>query len=113
MSDDHQDWTVVTIGRKKKPQNVVNTQMKISPQAAHAAKVAKEEYTKPKHLTNESRQTMLKKRVEMGLNQTELNQRCAFPVHTVREIEAGRLAPSINELNTLNRVLKLGLKLEH
>lgn len=111
---DDQDWTVVTIGRKKKPQqNFVNTQMKVSPQAAHAAKVAKEEYVKPKHLAAESRQTMLKKRVEMGLSQTELNQRCAFPVNTVREIEAGRLAPTINELNTLNRVMKLGLKLEH
>jgi ribosome-binding protein aMBF1 (putative translation factor) len=112
MNDD-QDWTVVTIGRKKKPQNLVNTQMKVSPQVAHAAKVAKEEYTKPKHLTSESRQEMLKKRVEMGLSQVQLNQRCAFPVNTVREIEAGRLPPSINELNTLNRVLKLGLKLEH
>lgn len=111
---DDQDWTLVTIGRKKpQQQNFVNTHMKVSPQVAHAAKVAKEEYTKPKHLASESRQIMLKKRLELGLNQPQLNQRCAFPVNTIREIEAGRLAPTINQLNTLNRVMKLGLKLEH
>ena len=45
-------------------------------------------------------------------DQVDLNVQCQFPVNTIREIEAGRLVPTIQQLNPLNRVLKTGLKLE-
>ena len=66
---------------------------------------------KPKQLTPESRQEIVNKRAAMKKSQVELNQLCNFPVNTIREIEAGRIPPTIGQLNTLNRVLKTGLKL--
>ena len=35
---------------------------------------------------------------------------CGFPVNTVREIEAGRLCPTPQMLDVLNKVLKAKLK---
>jgi len=52
------------------------------------------------------------RRTAAGWNQVQLNQQCGFPVNTIREIEAGRLTPNTQQLNTLNRVLKTGLKYE-
>ena len=84
---------------------------KVAPEVAHARKVLESEIAKPKQLAPESRQEMVSKRAEMKKTQVELNQLCNFPVNTIREIEAGRICPSIGQLNTLNRVLKTGLKL--
>jgi ribosome-binding protein aMBF1 (putative translation factor) len=67
---------------------------------------------KLKRLTPQSRQEIVTRRTAAGWNQTQLNQQCLFPVNTIREIEAGRLTPNTQQLNTLNRVLKTGLKLE-
>jgi ribosome-binding protein aMBF1 (putative translation factor) len=52
------------------------------------------------------------KRVANGWNQTQLNQQCGFPLHTIRDIENGKLTPTPGQLNVLNRVLKAGLKYE-
>lgn len=67
---------------------------------------------KLKKLTAASRQEIVVRRTAAGWNQTQLNQQCLFPVNTIREIEAGRLTPTTQQLNTLNRILKTGLKLE-
>ena len=84
---------------------------KLAPEVAHARKIADTDIAKPKQLAPESRQEIVTKRAAMKQSQVELNQRCSFPVNTIREFEAGRLCPTIGQLNTLNRVLKTGLKL--
>ena len=84
---------------------------KVAPEVAHARKLADTDIAKAKQLAPESRQEIVTKRAAMKKSQVELNQLCNFPVNTIREIEAGRICPTIGQLNTLNRVLKTGLKL--
>ena len=112
-----QDWSPVTI--RGKPTTVhqipaTNTAVhhKASPEQAHARKLAEsDDVVKLKKLQPQSRQEIVNRRALEKWSQQDLNQRCNFPVNTIREIEAGRLQPTIQQLNTLNRVLKTGLKM--
>jgi len=110
---DHQDWNPVTI--RSSARIAANTKKQIVPKrssdAQHFAKIEKEEYTKPKMLASESRQELVQRRLAEKLTQQQLDQRCAFPPHTIRDLEANKRAPTNKELQTLNRVLKAGLKL--
>jgi ribosome-binding protein aMBF1 (putative translation factor) len=112
---DCQDWTPTTITSTKAAATAraaATTQRKIAPEVAHARKIENAEGpTRAKQLAPESRHEIVMKRAEMKKSQVELNQLCNFPVNTIREIEAGRLTPTIGQLNTLNRVLKTGLKM--
>jgi ribosome-binding protein aMBF1 (putative translation factor) len=65
---------------------------------------------KVKHLSSESKQLIVARRVANGWNQQQQNQQCGFPLHTIRDIENGKLTPTPGQLNVLNRVLKAGLK---
>ena len=113
---DCQDWTPVKIhghaGRGAVPVLVPTTAYKGNPEAAHARKLAETDApVRLKTLTAASRQEIVSRRALEKWSQQDLNQRCNFPVNTIREIEAGRLTPTIQQLNTLNRILKTGLKL--
>lgn len=83
-----------------------------SGEAQRLAKVEREEFTKSKMLSHESRQELVQKRLAEKLTQQQLDQRCSFPAHTINQLEANKRAPTPKELQTLNRVLKCGLKLE-
>ncbi len=80
--------------------------------ANHLAKVEREEFVKSKMLSSESRQELVQRRLAEKLTQQQLDQRCCFPAHTIRDLEANKRAPSSKELQTLNRILKCGLRLE-
>lgn len=80
--------------------------------AQHLAKVEREDYVKSKMLASESRQELVQRRLAEKLTQQQLDQRCSFPAHTVRDLEANKRAPTMKELQTLNRMLKCGLRLE-
>lgn len=116
-----QDWspvridkTVLTAVETGKPRSSTAGKRQVSkPEAQHLAKIALADGPmRPKKLTHESLQTIVSLRMAQNWDQVELNVQCQFPVNTIREIEAGRLVPTIQQLNTLNRVLKTGLKLE-
>jgi ribosome-binding protein aMBF1 (putative translation factor) len=102
-----QNWTPVTI-KKAGPSKVT---AKVAPEVIRMRKVEDSETVKSKTLAPESRQEIVQKRVANKWSQTDLNNQCCFPINTIREIEAGRVTPSSQQLNTLNRVLKTGLKL--
>ena len=109
---DCQDWKPVVIRsspRLQEKQNEVVT--KRSGEAQRLAKIENEEYIKPKMLSSESRQELVQRRLAEKMTQQQLDQRCSFPAHTVRDLEANRRAPTPKELQVLNRVLKCGLKL--
>lgn len=119
VSMEHQNWEPQTIHktsaqiradavRRGEKQTVV----KQSTQAQHLAKVEREEYVKTKMLAPESRQELVQRRLAEKLTQQQLDQRCSFPAHTIRDLEANKRAPTQKELQTLNRVLKCGLRLE-
>jgi hypothetical protein len=116
---DHQNWTPQVI-RKSAEQiradalrsGKKETVERRSDLAQHLAKVEREDYTKPKMLASESRQELVQRRLAEKLTQQQLDQRCSFPPHTIRDLEANKRAPTQRELQTLNRVLKCGLRLE-
>jgi ribosome-binding protein aMBF1 (putative translation factor) len=106
------DWTTVVIKGKSTTPGPSKVNVRVSPEVTHMRKVADSDDTvKQKTLAPESRQEIIQKRVANKWNQTDLNNQCCFPINTIREIEASRITPSIQQLNTLNRVLKTGLKL--
>lgn len=118
---DCQDWTEVKIGHGSGAKNggskggVSGTQPRKHNEAAvRLAKLDAEDVPKPlkKHLSAESRQGMIKKRIELGMNQVKFNQACAFPTNTVRDFENGHAVPTGAQLNIMSRVLGITLRLE-
>ena len=103
----HQDWEVVTIGGSKAKAKAKAAHVKTTPEAQAARKIADADAPlKLKTLAPESRQEIIQRRVANKWSQADLNMRCCFPVNTIREIETGRVTPNIQQLNTLNRILK-------
>jgi ribosome-binding protein aMBF1 (putative translation factor) len=115
---DNQDWELVTVRRSKnsaatKEKSASAPAPHYSPTATASRKLADAtDVGKHKHLTSESRHTIIALRATNTWTQVQLNQKCAFPPNTIRDIEAGKVTPSIGQLNALNRVLKCGLRLE-
>ncbi len=109
---DCQDWNPVVLRSSARLQaQKKEIQPRRSSQAAHLAKVEAVDYIKPKMLSPESRQELVQRRLAEKLTQQQLDQRCAFPPHTIRDLEANKRPPTPKELSTLNRILKCGLKL--
>lgn len=119
-----QDWTPVRIDKKELTAMTDANGKRVSaskglrlamkrPEVQHMDKLAHADGPmRPKKLTKESLQMIVALRTAESWDQVALNEACQFPVNTIREVEAGRLVPTIQQLNTLNRVLKTGLKLE-
>lgn len=109
---DHQNWTP-TIIRGKNPTKSTTTEIqpKSSGAGAHLAKLEREEFGKSKTLASESRKDLVAARLALKKTQVEIDRMCAFPPNTIRDLESGKLSPTTQQLNRLNRDLKLGLKL--
>ena len=120
---DGQDWTPVILGKRSyasalrssttSSARVAPAPPKRSNDVFHLAKVeAAEAPVKMKTLTAESRQKIVAYRALREITQKQLDQACSFPANTMRELESGRLTPSTGQLNTLNRFVGGGLRLE-
>jgi ribosome-binding protein aMBF1 (putative translation factor) len=116
---DHQDWTptVLRNGKVMAARKAADqaAKPKMSAEAIRLAKLANDEegtVKRAKTLSVESRQTMMRLRAEQKWSQRDLDMRCSFPANTIRDLENGKITPSSAQLNTINRVLKTGLKLE-
>ena len=116
---DHQDWTPTVLRNGKVMQARKAAEQaakpKMTAEAIRLAKLANDEegsVKRAKVLSAESRQMMMRLRAEQKWTQRDLDMRCSFPANTIRDIESGKIAPSSGQLNTLNRLLKVGLKLE-
>jgi ribosome-binding protein aMBF1 (putative translation factor) len=114
---DGQDWTPVTLtgGRGKQQSGIEMTKKNHLAAAAVAAAATRrlEEEDIPKlkkHLSPESRQMLIAKRLERTWKQADLDRQCAFPPNTVRDFESGRAVPTPTQLNVLNRTLGTALK---
>jgi ribosome-binding protein aMBF1 (putative translation factor) len=116
---DGQDWETAVVGKRRGRggAGAGGSAAARRPAAGAGAVAARRAETEDlplptKSLSGESRHTIVTKRVENGWNQDQLNTRCAFPAHTIRDIESGKLCPTPTQLNVLNRVLKTALKYE-
>jgi ribosome-binding protein aMBF1 (putative translation factor) len=121
---DGQDWTEVRIQRGPKAKETLRpgmerqttaTQGKV--QLSHQASLERKLLdsdgpVKVKKLSIDSRKIISAKRAEMEISQTQLNNSCAFPANTIRDIEAGKITPSPAQLSSINRILKTSIKLE-
>ncbi len=109
---DCQDWGTVVVKRKGAAAAGAGAKRPAASAGAAAAYRAEaDELALPtKSLSGESRHMIVVKRTEQGWKQDQLNTMCSFPMHTIRDIEAGRLCPTPAQLNVLNRVLKIALK---
>ncbi len=109
---EHQDWNTVTIRGQSTPHSSQHqNKPRISNTAAHLAKVEREEFVKTKTLTPESRKDLVTARLALKKTQVELDRQCSFPANSIRDFEAGKCTPSTQQLNILNRILKISLKL--
>ena len=110
---DCQDWNPVIVHGKAAVKKQQEMRTPMSAEAIRLAKLANDEEVKrAKTLSKESRQAMMQLRAAQKWTQRDLDMRCSFPANTIRDLEAGKMPPSQGQLNTLNRVLKTGLKLE-
>ncbi len=110
---DCQDWNPVIVRGKSVPKTSGTSGPKPSAEAIRLAKLANnEDVKKARVLSKESRQAMMQLRAAQKWTQRDLDMRCSFPANTVRDLEAGKMAPSSGQLSRLNQILKTGLKLE-
>ena len=105
---DNQNWDTITITRPRANPSAPKPVVERS--AAALRRVEQAEVGKLKALTTESRNEIVQKRMALAKNQLQLNQDCRFPIHTIRDIENGKLCPTPAQLTMLNRVLKASLK---
>lgn len=119
---EYQDWTPVTIRKSNGANNSASSGTRESgivekkgitkTLGANQYKLESSELPVLKKLSNESIQNIIQLRLAKGWNQAQLNQECRFPVNSIREMEARRMVPNIQQLNILNKVLKTGLTYE-
>jgi ribosome-binding protein aMBF1 (putative translation factor) len=114
---DCQNWDPVVLrntkARQQRAAAEAASRPKMSAEAIRMAKLANDEEVKrPKLLSKQSRQEMMQLRAAQKWTQRDLDMRCSFPANTVRDIEAGKVAPTAGQLSRLNQILKAGLKLE-
>ena len=112
---DCQDWEPVKVGSKTRPALTHRPAHTAGAKALRALEDDGDAPPKaPRSLTAASRAEIVRIRTSMEPKKTqaELNTACAFPPHTIRDIEAGRLTPTPTQLNVLNRVLRTNLKYE-
>jgi len=102
MSD--QDWTPVVLRRTPK-----KTQ---SSQKKHVSESLDMTYASKKYVTSESLQALIRKRIELALNQEKADQLCAFPVNTFKKIESKQLIPTSNIQMAIQKKLSVQLKIE-
>jgi ribosome-binding protein aMBF1 (putative translation factor) len=121
---EHQDWTPVVLHKRNNggsssnggsgvhEAGIVEKKGITKTLGASQYKLENSDLPVIKKLSNESIQNIIQLRLAKSWNQAQLNQECRFPVNTIREIEARRVVPNIQQLNILNKVLKTGLTYE-
>jgi hypothetical protein len=118
MSD--QDWTTVVIKKRtSKKEQIRNGQTTIQardPEKNEKIRMAKLDNAEgpdtKKRINPESLQTLIRKRIELKLNQEKADMLCAFSRHTFRDIESNRLMPSEDHKRRIQQHLGIQLKID-
>jgi ribosome-binding protein aMBF1 (putative translation factor) len=64
-----------------------------------------------KRVSSESLQELIRKRMELKLNQDKADQLCNFPRHTIKGIESRRILPTPAQQSVLQKTLGIQLKM--
>ena len=117
---DDQDWIPVTVRRRysKKEatsaaQGIIQTRDANKNEKIRIAKLADAEVPGPKKRVNaQSLQELIRKRIEMKLNQEKADAACSFPKHTFKEMEAHRLVPNEEQKRRIASNFGVQLKID-
>lgn len=121
---EHQDWTTVVL--KRRPAKSQGSQELGSSgrpierkggdqnERVRLAKLSEMDYTEApkKQVLSESLQALIRKRIELKLNQDMADQLCHFPRHTFKGIESRRILPSSSQQSAIQRHLGVQLKIQ-
>lgn len=106
-----QDWTPVVIrGKATSSGFVTGVKDRTSAEVHALRKVEATEIAKPPKLKNSSRSEMAQARVALGLTQKQLDMRCSFAANSCNTWESGRICPTPQQIQILNRILKIKLE---
>jgi hypothetical protein len=127
---EHQDWTTVVLKRRStKPtdggqgRQYVQGQGQGQGQGQHGldrnerirlAKLSEIDYAEApkKQVLSESLQELIRKRMELKLNQDMADHLCHFPRHTFKGIESRRILPSSAQQSAIQKHLGVQLKIQ-
>lgn len=117
---DHQDWTTVVL--KRRPTKVADggQQGQQGQQGAdrneriRMAKISEMDYTEApkKQVLSESLQELIRRRMELKLNQEMADHLCHFPRYTFKGIESRRILPSSAQQSAIQKHLGVQLKIQ-
>lgn len=105
----HQDWTTVTL--KRRPAKKDSQEAEINERNRMAKLDSPENIITKKSVQPESLQALIRKRIEMKLNQEKADQLCSFPRHTFKEIEANRAVPTQEQQSRIQRHFGIQIKI--
>lgn len=105
---DCQDWTTVVL-RKNSQKNPVHHDS----EKARLAKLDQQDIADApkKRVQTESLQQLIRKRIEMKLNQEKADQLCNFPRNTFKNIESYREIPTSKQQSVIQKLLGVQLKI--
>ena len=114
--NDDQDWTTVTIKKRKAPATGSANYTSANRGAGNAHLRAVEEadvpLPPPKRLSAAGKTAIIQGRIAKKWTQDQLNAACNLPPKTINMIEAGKAQPSGTQLNAIARALGVVLKFE-
>lgn len=114
--NDDQDWTTVTIKKRKAPATGSAGYTSGNRGAGNAHLRAVEEadvpLPPPKRLSAAGKTAIIQGRLAKKWSQDQLNRECNLPPGIINAIEAGRAQPSGAQLNAISRALGVVLKFE-
>jgi putative transcription factor len=114
--NDDQDWTTVTLRKKKTPATGSAAYASGNRGAGNAYQRAVETadvpLPPPKRLSAAGKTAIIQGRLAKKMTQDQLNAACNLPPKTINLIEAGKAQPSGAQLNAIARALNVVLKFE-
>ena len=111
----HQDWTTVVLKRRtttKKEMGASGHKEAVHNEHSRIAKLESgENVITKKTVQPESLQALIRKRIELKLNQEKADQLCSFPRNTFKEIEANRAVPTQEQQSRIQRHFGIQIKI--
>jgi hypothetical protein len=103
---DNQEWIAVSSRRRTAKKDTSESETK-------ALKQEKEEVIVPKmKINNECLQDLIRKRIQMKVNQEKADSLCAFPRNTFKNIESNRILPNESQKQRIAKVFDISLKID-
>lgn len=115
-----QDWTPVVIKRRYTKKELIQKGKTTSEvrdpeknEKIRLSKIENDDNIGPtKQIASESLQELIRKRIELKINQERADTLCSFPRNTFKEIEAKRILPSEEQKRKIQRYLGIQLKID-